>query len=45
MYIENKAPRLSRAEYEARARFERSAVFHNGLARIVRVFRPRAAKR
>lgn len=45
MYTENQSTRLSRAEYEERARYERSAVFHNGLAHILRVFHPRAAKR
>lgn len=45
MYTENAQAQLSRADYEARARYERSATFHKGLASILRVFNPRADKR
>ncbi|MGB7319382.1 MAG: hypothetical protein WBC85_15570 [Planktotalea sp.] len=41
MYTET-TTRMSRADYEARARFERSAAFHKGLASMLRVFHPRA---
>lgn len=45
MYIENTHTPMNRNDYEARARFERSVAFHNGLARIARIFKPRSTKR
>lgn len=45
MYTENPTARMDRRDYEARARYERSAAFHSGLASLVRIFKPRATKR
>ncbi len=44
MYTEKTQRPLNRRDYEARARYERSAVFHAGLARIMRVFHPSSEK-
>lgn len=41
MYIERRTTPMDRRAFEERARYKRSLAFHTGLARIVRVFKPR----
>ncbi|MEP5155409.1 hypothetical protein [Planktotalea sp.] len=45
MYTKNGHTALSRADYEARMRYERSEAFHHGMARIARMLRLRSDKR
>ncbi len=44
MFIENSNTPAGQPNYEERARYERSAVFHTGLARLVRIFHPKSTR-